>query len=29
VDGDAFLDLLIGSPELSEGRIFLLPAGPY
>ena len=29
VDGDGFLDLLIGGPELSEGRIVLLPAGPY
>ena len=29
VDGDTFLDLLIGAPELSEGRILLLPAGPY
>ena len=29
VDGDSFLDLLIGAPELSEGRLILLPAGPY
>jgi hypothetical protein len=29
VDGDNFLDLLIGAPELSEGRVFLMPAGPY
>ena len=29
VDGDSFLDLLIGVPELDEGRILVLPAGPY
>jgi hypothetical protein len=29
VDGDTFLDLLIGVPEPDEGRILLLPAGPY